>query len=152
MFDNLEKWEHPGNYMGDDMSEYFIVYSRNPSEGTVVESNFEFIKSELSGFKGYFLGRFSHWACGWVEVIFMHETDINGLEKADGIMSDCKNYPILDEDDYNNRRGEAINQDWNNLSLEEKINVCKDNHESIFAARRDYPPDNVWEELLSECY
>jgi hypothetical protein len=42
----------------------------------------------------------SHWACGWVETILIHESDAKALKIGDEIKRGLKDYPLVDEDAY----------------------------------------------------
>lgn len=55
-------------------------------------------------------------------------------------------YPVVDEYD---RRLRALDL-WESYSLHKKIQACGAAGESIFAARRDAPPDKVYELCRSE--
>ena len=47
--------------------------------------------------------RVHHWAFGWIDTIFVHESNTAMLEQADGLLAAIAVNLILDEDDYENR-------------------------------------------------
>lgn len=73
------------------------------------QSNFAAILKELGGeSETVIVERATHWLCGWIETIYVHESDHDRLVKADSLIEYLTEmYPILDEDDYNDRLHEA---------------------------------------------
>ena len=59
-------------------------------------------------------------------------------------------YPVLDEDDWSRREEEAVMKWWQGESVSWRVELCRDNHESIFAARHDYPPESVYYQLREQ--
>lgn len=56
-------------------------------------------------------------------------------------------YPVLDEDDFSRRECEEVERCWAQMSKRERVELCRERGESIFAARRGSPPDRVHDHL-----
>lgn len=107
-YKNLVRWNWPDNYIGPDYAEYYTVYSRSRDSDLLDVSNFDSILARLGGeSKTVIVVRVTHWLCGWVESILIHESDHRALELADSLLEELTEYPILDEDDYERRLHEA---------------------------------------------
>ena len=135
------------NFSGDDSDyqDWFGVAGRSRDSDIMEQSNFDGTLNRLGGEgKNVRVERYKHWACGWIEEIYVRPKT-KQFKIAKEIEESLKNYPVLDEDDYSEREWEATNEYWDNASLREKIEICKRCGESIFAARRDMndAPDSV---------
>jgi hypothetical protein len=120
-FKHLEKWVHPQYYMGENYPEYYIVYSRNRDSDILEESNFHSITEELKDHEGFISPSFNHWLCGWCEIIMMHESDHEGLIKADQLLENLSDYPILDDEDYSERELDSRIESWENWARSDFI-------------------------------
>lgn len=89
---------------------------------------------------------FSHWAVGWVEILL-----INPIykEKVEFLIEKLENYPILDEELYSQKMDSYASETWKSMSLCEKIKLCHDNNLSIFQAREEFYPYDLWDCLTS---
>ena len=127
----MEKWSRSKNYIGETYFDYYVLLSRNRDSGLVEESNFQSALKMLNGESDTVkVIRFSHWLCGWIEVILIHESDKVSVDKGNEIEESLESYPILDEDDFyereKERREEILEEirrdianecgDWWNLS------------------------------------
>ena len=81
--------------------------------------------------------RFRHWAVGWFEIILVHPDREDEINEMEGALLD---YPVLDESDWSEREYEAIQDYWDNMDLSDRVELCAENGESIFAARHNSPP------------
>ena len=114
-YKNLVRWRWPDNYIGPDYAEYYIVYSINRDSDPLDVSNFDSINGKITAIlarlggesKTVIVVRVTHWLCGWVESILIHESDHRALELADSLLEELAEYPVLDEDDYERRLHEA---------------------------------------------
>lgn len=111
---HLTKWQHESHYGGDDLSEWYILYSHTRDSYLLQDNNFESIKKHLNeqGFeiagslengeegKVILLAGFGHWACGWIESLMIHQSNDAGLMLGDEIKAAIADYPIFDEDSY----------------------------------------------------
>lgn len=113
---NLYRWFYESNYIGEDYSDHYVVYSRYRDSTILNESNFEAIKKDFDAKNiKYTIVRFNHWLSGWYESIMIHDHDIESLRYADGLLNFALDYPILDEDDYMNRRYEALEEIYKDM-------------------------------------
>jgi hypothetical protein len=103
----MQKWSRSENYFGETYYDYYILLFRHRDSGLVEESNFQ---SALKMFNGESdtvkVIRFSHWLCGWIEMILIHESDKESIDKGNEIEKALESYPILDEDDFYERESE----------------------------------------------
>ena len=81
---NLELWKMPPDYFGDTFEDHYIVYSKTRDSDLLNLSNFHFIENELDEINDelssdeiseeyYTIQRASHWAVGWIEIIYVHK-------------------------------------------------------------------------------
>ena len=123
--DSLKLWTHPSNYCGATWEDYYVFLGRNRDSDDLTESNFECGLVAIGGeggeiIEGYndsgensrVVARESHWACGWIELIYVHKSDISALKIADNLAGQLEEYPVLDEDDWREREIESANQIW----------------------------------------
>ena len=99
----LKRWEKKENYRGEDLSQYFILLTKTRDSGILKKSNFDVAKKRLEGLKGVRIDRFNHWAVGWIKQILIKQGSEKALIEAEEIISELNNYPVLDEEDYNER-------------------------------------------------
>lgn len=102
----LTRWEESDNYMGEDLSNYFILLTKSRDSEPLRESNFEVAKERLRDYEGVRVDRFNHWGVGWIKQILIKQGSEEALLKAEDIVAELNNYPILDEEDYYERRGD----------------------------------------------
>ena len=103
----MEKWSSSENYIGESYFDYYVLLFRTRDSGLVEESNFWSALKMLNGESDTVkVIRSSHWLCGWVEMILIHESDTKSVDKGNEIEKALENYPILDEDDFFARESE----------------------------------------------
>ncbi len=100
-----------------DRDDWLVCIGRNRESDHADESNFACALKRLGGESDTVeVVRFGHWACGWVEHIFVHpsrEAD------AQAIVDAIDDYPILDEDDFSEREMNAAFQSWTEYGCRE---------------------------------
>ena len=144
MFKHLKRWQHPANYAGKQWQEYYVFFAKTRDSNTLDESNFDTGLAALGGeSETVIVAREGHWAVGWIEVIYIHESNLEALKQADELLEALADYLVLDESDWSQRETEAVESFWQSLSVSERISYCSDAGESIFAARCDYPSPKV---------
>ncbi len=147
----MNKWKAASNYVGQDYSEYYVIYSQNRDSGTLERSNFECITAALDpkmdtddANENVITVRASHWACGWVEDIMIHESDIKALAHAEDIEAQIEAYPVYNDDHYYQLCHEEDREIWQTcLALREKVKLCAEANISVFAARSETLPDFI---------
>lgn len=120
---------------------------RNRDSECLQESNFHsFLRGVGGESKDVQVHRFGHWACGWFEIIVIRpHTD--AATKAQKMADALEDYPVVDESDWSDREYRAKAQYWENYLLRERVDMCREAGESIFAARRYEIPDGVYDRM-----
>lgn len=154
----MARWECPSDfaYWGDeDLTQYYVVFGHHRDSDLLVESNWDQILEALGGeSETVKVIRFSHWAVGWVESIFVHEGNLGALRIASELLDRMDDYPVLDEDDFSERECDAANECWASMSVSDRVDLIKGSggEVSIFAARHDWVPQgdcgHIQERLL----
>ena len=98
----IEKWTRSDNYMGETYCEYYVIYSRHRDSDLVDISNFEVILEILG--EDAITPISNHWAVGWVQTILVHESKHRARIKANQLIKQLEEYPLLNEDDYSARQ------------------------------------------------
>ena len=155
------RWETPPDYgafepdanpVGD-----YVIYSRHRDSEILIESNYDALLfglqyiAKMHGCKEKVYDfRAGHWASGWVETIIVRaDAHPAVLQQAAEYLEALSDYPVVDEDDYSDRQSDAVYKYWDELSLEERVDWCKDCGDSVFAARGERSiPDGVMSELI----
>jgi len=98
----FSKWERTSNYIGEDYSEYYLIIARTRDGDALERSNFEATWNIFDDNNvNYIRPTFTHWACGWIEVIMIHESNIDDLKLATKLIHEpLRRYPLLDEELY----------------------------------------------------
>jgi hypothetical protein len=100
------------NYIGPDLGDMVIVYSKSRDSDLMVQSNFDVALDMLGGEGRYVeVHNFGHWGCGWIEAILVNPKSKTKLKKAYAIRKSLEDYPLLDDSDYSERELEAIEED-----------------------------------------
>lgn len=145
---NIQRWEMPSNYYGNEYHEYYVVYSHHRDSDILTESNWDYIVKALGGESDTVtIQRSGHWAVGWIELLMIHESDMRLLLIAEDLISSIKYYPILDDEDYCQRECEAKQWQWESMELKQKIELCSKASISIFAGRAEFAPMEVMDYL-----
>lgn len=118
----LTKWSRPSNYCGVQWDGYYVGLSRSRDSDLLAQSNFDALLERLGGESiddesetpAVVVARASHWACGWVETILIHETAADAVEVLRTAMQDLEDYPVLDEGDFSEREFEEQNSTFDN--------------------------------------
>jgi len=103
----MQKWSRSDNYIGETYFDYYVLLSHHRDSGLVEESNFWSALKALNGESDTVkVIRSSHWAVGWIEVILIHESDKESVERGFEIEKALESYPILDDIDFSERESE----------------------------------------------
>ena len=155
----LPKYQHPtsfdsgANFAGTIPTEY-IIYSRHRDSCILDTCNFEEILKDLGGESDHVkVIRHGHWACGWIEYLAVKtDSPTELLDRCGEILRALDSYPVYDDDRYSERQFEAICDYWHSLPLRNRVDLCRKNRCSIFAARHDDVPNACWEYLREDIY
>jgi hypothetical protein len=114
--EHLTKWQRESDYGGEDLSNWYILIARTRDSNNLENSNFESIKKDLkekfdicedvTELNSILLASFGHWACGWIESLMIHEGNDAALILGDQIKEQLNDYPVYDEDNYQDREFE----------------------------------------------
>jgi hypothetical protein len=93
-----------------DRDDWLVVITRTRDSECLEESNFtaalKLLGSESDTVE---IVRLGHWACGWIEHIFAAPEHRAACEDIQARLDD---YPVLDEDDFSQREGDAAFESW----------------------------------------
>lgn len=147
----LKLWQHPSNYIGKQWNGYVSAGIGQTRDSSALErANFETARSALCDLPGVEIVSENHWACGWIEWIAIPLCSFKALEIAQDLADRLKEYPCLDEQLWSDFESEEANDYWTHASKRERIRLCANAGESIFAARLPYPPDGVFDALRDQ--
>ncbi len=145
------------NYMGSrEHADCFMFLGQSRDSDALERSNFEKGLELLGGeSEAVQIHRFGHWACGWIEEIMVipdtwidEEWRSGGLMhnwylvEADKITADLEDYPVIDEEHYCELEYDEACECWENMGIEERMEICRNAGISVFSARRDYLPED----------
>lgn len=171
-------WRTPKCYAGYDPVGHIIVESIHRGSSILGQSNYWTAQHRLeriAGSKPVPLesvahdGPFSHFnpddapalydfqvgdsLVGWIKYLMLNPKKASAalVAEAQEVHDTLEAYPILSEDDYSERQIEAMENYWRSEPLYRRIDWCRENETSIFAARKSYPPRRVeeaWEQEM----
>lgn len=145
-FESFSWYDRP-----EDSDQWTIVYTSNRDSGILEMSNAAAIARALAPYIRREWVReesHSHWAVGHVDgyAIRVYRPD-GKVSRAFRAWCDLnarlEDYPVLDDDDFSRREWEETLEYWEGMSRRERIKLCAERGDSIFAARRDSPPDGA---------
>lgn len=156
------EWEHPSNYGGFSPDGDFVILTRTRDSSALEQSNyaaaFETLREVAAAFPdpedddedersvGWVYDfRACHWGCGWVETLLVRaDAPELVLITAGEIICALAEYPVLDDEDFNERENDQIDESWAYLSTKERLRLLSDcNAEvSYFCVRRSECPDD----------
>jgi len=137
----MKKWNRADNYIGETYYDYYVLLSHHRDSGLVEESNFWSALKALNGeSKTVKVIRSSHWLCGWIEMILIHESDKESIDKGNEIEESLESYPILDEDAF----GEMLSE----KEVEMHDQIKYDVEHGLYAywdLPKNYTDEDIWE-------
>lgn len=140
---HLQLWTMPSNYGGEVWPGYYVSFGQNRDSDSLTRSNFICALQALGGESDTVqVVREGHWACGWVEWIAIHQDDEKALAIADDLAAKVEDYPCVNEDHWSELEWNEAQDYWASLSVRDRAPYCKDAGLSIFAARRDWIPQD----------
>lgn len=174
----LKRWTLPDSYAGKSWPNWYVGLGRHRDSGCLSDVNFDVFLEEVrkasngltvkeadmgteyvqgqgwvdrvEEISTVYIVHESHWLVGWVEWIAIHESDTGAIGKAEELLRQLDDYPVLDEDRWSERETEEIDKFWRETSLKHRVEWCKDHGDSIFAARHDYAPEHVFDWLRED--
>ena len=139
----MQKWRRTDNYIGESYNDYYVLLSRNRDSGLVEESNFWSALKALNGeSKTVKVIRASHWLCGWIEMILIHESDKDSIDKGIEIEKALENYPILDDEDFYERESEKETEMYDQIKYDVEHGLF-----AYWDLPEDYTDEDIWERV-----
>ena len=115
-YTHLKRYTRPKDFMDwadFDRREYFVAIGRHRDSDALTRSNFRVMLATLGGeSETVQVLRDSHWAVGWVEVIYVHESNADACQIADEQLAHLEDYPALDEQDLSKLEQEEADLTW----------------------------------------
>lgn len=127
-YPHLTRWSTNGptafdsaaNYGGADLSDCYVVPGgglTRDTQDSIAIANAKVIRDTLlplltheeSG-----VHSFGHWACGWYELLLIHESETAALEAAEELAAGLSDYPVIDDDVLSEVEREAEDETWAN--------------------------------------
>lgn len=153
----MNLWKTPSDWAGKSWHGWFVFIGRNRDSGDLDSSNFECAlkalrelpdsevdDSENDGCADASCIQVvseSHWACGWIEWIAIHQSATDHVKLAESLESSLEDYPVLDEDDFSRREHESYLESWDSWGR-------KDYLKSLRIAFFDYVDGTEWSHLI----
>lgn len=164
----LKLWTHPKSYFGSTWEGWYVGLGRNRDSSSLENSNFDVFLQEVRNasaqlsvlhpnigpygreameIDSVYVVRESHWLCGWVEWIAVHQSDEGAVNRALGLFQCLDVHPVLDEDHWGALQDTLVHEYWNSLTISDRVDLCATHECSIFSARHDYPPEEIYDYL-----
>lgn len=103
------------NFAGDDSDyrDWYGVVGRSRDSDCLEESNFAMALKRLGGedSEDVLVARYGHWAVGWVEEVYVRP-ETKAADEAQKIVDELESYPVLDDDDFNEREYNKACEIW----------------------------------------
>lgn len=126
--------------------------TRHRDSELLSQSNWDFIVRNITAIdpdqKHWEILQCSHSLVGWMDHLIFDTHYEPIVELLFELYNDERDYPVLDEMDYSERQYNTIYDYWKDCSLDERIDLCKDTGISIFVARKDDIPEEVFDWLM----
>lgn len=118
----MKKWTWPQNYGGARWDGYYVFMAQTRDSDAFGRSNFRCALAEIGGETGedengieaVVVVRESHWVCGWVEWIAIHESAAEQIAKAENILECLEGYLIVNENDFSEEEDKECAEVWEN--------------------------------------
>jgi hypothetical protein len=152
-YPHLTRYTRPSSFADwadFNRTEYYTLGGQHRDSDTLTRSNHRSILKALGGESATVrVIRDSHWAVGWVEAIYIHQSDTKSLAIAEEITDGLDGYPVVDESDWSELELETAEQYWQSMSVKDRLYYCQKFDCSPFAARHDWIPQDPSGELVS---
>jgi len=139
----MKKWSRSENYIGESYFDYYVLLFRTRDSGLVEKSNFQSALKALNGESDTVkVVRFSHWLCGWVEMILIHESDVKSVDKGNEIEKALDNYPILDEDAFGELLSEKEKEMYDQIKYDADHGLY-----GYWDLPKNYTDEDIWKRV-----
>lgn len=113
--------------MGETFEGYYVGPKVHRDSSIMQKSNFDAALKMLGGEsaegRDVVVANSSHWAVGWIDEIFVHKDAEDKVAILEDILERLSNYPILDEDDYQQRETEANDENYKDYGRDEALKI-----------------------------
>ena len=141
--DLMQKWSRSKNYIGESYYDYYVLLSRHRDSGLVEESNFNSALKALNGESDTVkVIRASHWLCGWIEMILIHESDKESVDKGNEIEKVLESYPILDEDAFGELLSEKEKEMYDQIKYDADHGLY-----GYWDLPKNYTDEDIWKRV-----
>lgn len=141
-FERYTRPDHFADWAAFDRREYFVGCVQTRDSDTLTRSNFRRALQLFGGESDTVkIVRDSHCLVGWVEAIYIHESNSGALAIARTIADRLESYPVLDEDDWSALEYDEAARHWRTLSVSDRVALCQRFRCNVFSARRADLPD-----------
>lgn len=141
--DLMKKWSRSENYIGESYYDYYVLLSRHRDSGLVEESNFNSALKALNGESDTVkVIRASHWLCGWIEMILIHESDKESVDKGNEIEKVLESYPILDEDAFGELLSEKEKEMYDQIKYDADHGLY-----GYWDLPKNYTDEDIWKRV-----
>jgi hypothetical protein len=117
-------WDNWSNYVGQTTFDgWYSVVTRTRDSDCLARCNFDAILDALGGEdeeRGVTIHRFGHWACGWWEVLAIHESSPHLPIAAEAVRK-LAAYPVYDEDALSEAEHVEASEVWRHYTVKERI-------------------------------
>tara|TARA_B100000131_G_scaffold86913_1_gene83763 strand:+ start:2235 stop:2672 length:438 start_codon:yes stop_codon:yes gene_type:complete len=116
--------------MGTTWEDYYVFLSTSRDSDALTRSNFIKGLEAIGGEdpEQVVTAGVSHWACGWVDTIYIHKDAHDALRKADEVMAALAIYPVLDEEHHWELEHEEAEGVWKDCySPKERLEFYRNN-------------------------
>lgn len=155
-FQHLKKWnggetgiDSLSNYIGETRFDWYVCCGRNRDSDVLTNCNFDVALEELGGEQDGKVEIFEtgHWACGWVQVILIHESATDLLAIGEDIGERLHQYPVLDDDAFSEAEDKDREEWWTNGARSDLERTLAKHFESLGAPDGDQYLDAVRETI-----
>jgi hypothetical protein len=149
---HLQRYTKPSHFADwatFDRTEYYVLGGQHRDSDTLTRSNHRSILQALGGeSETVLVVRDSHCMVGWVEAIYIHQSDDKALAIAEKITDNLESYPVVDESDWSELEYTEASEYWARMSVSERLYYCQKHGINVFAARRADLPEDERGELI----
>lgn len=143
-YSHLKPYKRPSNYMGETWEGWYPVVGQSRDSDALERSNYRTILADLQkldkpnedGDSTVTDTRCSHWAVGWVETVYVHESNLEACQRADEILGKLEDYPVFDEEDWSRLEDEDCRQCWESMDCQERAEYLRRHIGRIYPERR----------------
>lgn len=165
-------WKHPQYYSGFSPDGDYLIASKHRESEILSQSNFQVALRILTDAisanpgcpdcpeerdeHGYIIRPDWVYAwtarcsmVGWIDYLMVRkDAPESVLRESADIVASLADYPVLDDEHYSESQLCAVESYWENASMRERIEHCKDAGVSIFAARDAHPSGELLSHML----